>query len=73
MHGAPHLVGDVMTLQPWNISALPVLEEDNRVVGVVSEADLLPKEEFRDGDPDDLLPLNGTTSPASSGPWTGCR
>ncbi|WP_217550147.1 CBS domain-containing protein [Streptomyces sp. GbtcB6] len=34
------------------ISALPVLEGDGRVVGVVSEADLLPKEEFRDSDPD---------------------
>ncbi|MEZ7002221.1 CBS domain-containing protein [Streptomyces sp. AD55] len=36
----------------WRISALPVLEGEGRVVGVVSEADLLPKEEFRDSDPD---------------------
>lgn len=34
------------------VSALPVLDEEGRVVGVVSEADLLPKEEFRDSDPD---------------------
>ena len=34
------------------VSALPVLEGEGRVVGVVSEADLLPKEEFRDSDPD---------------------
>ncbi|MFI6985940.1 CBS domain-containing protein [Embleya sp. NPDC050154] len=39
------------TLKQWKVSALPVLEDDGRVVGVVSEADLLPKEEFRDGDP----------------------
>ncbi|WP_432138435.1 MULTISPECIES: CBS domain-containing protein [unclassified Streptomyces] len=31
----------------WKVSALPVLEGEGRVVGVVSEADLLPKEEFR--------------------------
>jgi CBS-domain-containing membrane protein len=29
-----------------------VLEGEGRVIGVVSEADLLPKEEFRDSDPD---------------------
>ena len=34
------------------VSALPVLEGEGRVVGVVSEADLLPKEECRDSDPD---------------------
>lgn len=34
------------------LSALPVLEGEGRVVGVVSEADLLPKEEFRDSEPD---------------------
>jgi CBS domain-containing protein len=41
----------VMTMEQWKVSALPVLEGEGRVVGVVSEADLLPKEEFRDGDP----------------------
>ncbi|SPL98802.1 Inosine-5'-monophosphate dehydrogenase [[Actinomadura] parvosata subsp. kistnae] len=30
------------------VSAVPVLEEDGRVAGVVSEADLLRKEEFRE-------------------------
>ncbi|MGW6268436.1 MULTISPECIES: CBS domain-containing protein [unclassified Streptomyces] len=35
----------------WKVSALPVLEGEGRVIGVVSEADLLPKEEFRDSDP----------------------
>ncbi|MFJ9709388.1 CBS domain-containing protein [Streptomyces sp. NPDC101234] len=44
---------DVVTLMDqWSVSALPVLEGEGRVVGVVSEADLLPKEEFRDSDPD---------------------
>ncbi|MEU6849428.1 CBS domain-containing protein [Actinacidiphila alni] len=39
------------TMKRWNVSALPVLEGDNRVIGVVSESDLLLKEEFRDSDP----------------------
>jgi len=70
MHGAPHIVSDVMTrpvaaigcgagfkevvrtMREWHVSALPVLGGDGRVIGIVSEADLLPKEEFRDSDPD---------------------
>lgn len=39
------------TMRQRRISALPVLDADGRVVGVVSEADLLPKEAFRDRDP----------------------
>ncbi|PWI45097.1 CBS domain-containing protein [Streptomyces sp. ICBB 8177] len=35
----------VETLRQWRVSALPVLEGGGRVIGVVSEADLLPKEE----------------------------
>jgi CBS domain-containing protein len=38
----------VETMGQWKVSAVPVLEGDGRVVGVVSEADLLAKEEFRD-------------------------
>ncbi|MGW4567557.1 CBS domain-containing protein [Streptomyces sp. NPDC004561] len=38
----------VRMMQDWRVSALPVLEGEGRVVGVVSEADLLPKEELRD-------------------------
>ncbi|MCZ7417742.1 MULTISPECIES: CBS domain-containing protein [unclassified Streptomyces] len=38
------------TLRQWGISAMPVLAGDGRVVGVISEADLLFKEEFRDSD-----------------------
>ncbi|MEV5875384.1 CBS domain-containing protein [Streptomyces sp. NPDC052101] len=41
----------VQLMQDWKVSALPVIEGEGRVVGVVSEADLLPKEELRD-DPD---------------------
>ncbi|MFF9815333.1 CBS domain-containing protein [Streptomyces sp. NPDC014006] len=41
----------VRTMEQWKVSALPVLEGEGRVIGVVSEADLLPKEEFRDTDP----------------------
>lgn len=33
-------------MEHWKVSALPVLEGEGRVIGVVSEADLLPKEEF---------------------------
>ncbi|MFJ8158845.1 CBS domain-containing protein [Streptomyces sp. NPDC094468] len=42
----------VERMEKWKVSALPVLEGDGRVVGVVSEADLLPKEEFRETDMD---------------------
>ncbi|MFF7969883.1 CBS domain-containing protein [Streptomyces sp. NPDC007905] len=40
----------VKTMREWSVSALPVLDADGRVGGVVSEADLLPKEEYREGD-----------------------
>ncbi|MCZ0983232.1 CBS domain-containing protein [Streptomyces diastatochromogenes] len=41
----------VALMHEWKVSALPVLEGEGRVVGVVSEADLLPKEEFRLDEP----------------------
>ncbi|GAA2635514.1 CBS domain-containing protein [Streptomyces spororaveus] len=34
----------VEVLRMWNVSALPVLSDDGRVIGVVSEADLLLRE-----------------------------
>lgn len=37
----------VKTMREWRVSALPVLDDAGRVVGVVSEADMLPKEEYR--------------------------
>ncbi|WP_329267818.1 CBS domain-containing protein [Streptomyces sp. NBC_01451] len=61
----------VKTMQRWKVSAMPVLEDGRLVVGVVSEADLLPKEAFRDGDPDrytqlrrlsDLVKAGGVTA-----------
>ncbi|MEU2773380.1 CBS domain-containing protein [Streptomyces sp. NPDC007162] len=42
----------VRLMRDWRVSALPVVEGEGRVVGVVSEADLLHREELRDGDPD---------------------
>ncbi|MFG2290358.1 CBS domain-containing protein [Streptomyces sp. NPDC048595] len=44
----------VETLRRWQVSALPVLAGEGRVIGVVSEADLLPKEGFRERDPERL-------------------
>ncbi|MEU0133037.1 CBS domain-containing protein [Streptomyces sp. NPDC006296] len=42
----------VRLMDRWKVSALPVLAGEGRVIGVVSEADLLPKEENRpDGGP----------------------
>ncbi|MDI3406853.1 CBS domain-containing protein [Streptomyces cavernicola] len=41
----------VELMQQWKVGALPVLEGEGRVVGVVSEADLLLKEEFKQEDP----------------------
>ncbi|MFK4145366.1 CBS domain-containing protein [Streptomyces sp. NPDC004065] len=42
----------VRTMEEWGVSAMPVLDPGGRVTGVVSEADLLRKEEFRDTDSD---------------------
>ncbi|MFJ4687227.1 CBS domain-containing protein [Streptomyces sp. NPDC088789] len=57
----------VERLEQWQLSALPVLEGDGRVIGVVSEADLLPKEEFRDDDPDRLTQARRLTDLAKAG------
>ncbi|NML51089.1 CBS domain-containing protein [Streptomyces sp. R302] len=38
----------VAAMERWKVTALPVLEGEGRVVGVVSEADLLLKEELHD-------------------------
>ncbi|WP_406464951.1 CBS domain-containing protein [Streptomyces sp. NBC_01622] len=40
----------VELLGQWKVSAVPVLAGEGRVVGVVSEADLLAKEEFHGGE-----------------------
>lgn len=41
----------VTALRRSRVTAVPVVDDRNRVLGVVSEADLLPKEELRDQDP----------------------
>lgn len=59
---------DIVTLmQQWRVSALPVLEGEGRVIGVVSEADLLPKEEFRDSDPDRFTQMRRLADLAKAG------
>ncbi|MCH0565716.1 MULTISPECIES: CBS domain-containing protein [unclassified Streptomyces] len=59
---------DIVTLmEQWKVSAVPVLEGEGRVIGVVSEADLLPKEEFRDSDPDRFVQLSRLTDLAKAG------
>jgi CBS domain-containing protein len=47
----------VRILQQRHVSAVPVVAAAGAVVGVVSEADLLPKEEFRDSDPSRIAQL----------------
>lgn len=37
----------VTVMERWRVTAVPVVDDESRVVGVVSEADLLAKEEFR--------------------------
>ncbi|GAA3560986.1 CBS domain-containing protein [Nonomuraea rosea] len=41
-----HTVAELLIKE--GVSGLPVLDDDNRVLGVVSEADLLAKEEFKE-------------------------
>ncbi|MEV5787911.1 CBS domain-containing protein [Streptomyces sp. NPDC052287] len=60
----------VELMEQWNVSALPVLEGEGRVIGVVSEADLLPKEEFRDRDPDRFTQLQRLSDLAKAGAVT---
>lgn len=60
----------VRLIQEWKVSALPVVEGEGRVVGLVSEADLLPKEEFRDSDPDRFTQLSRLPDLAKAGALT---
>lgn len=41
----------VTAMERWKVAALPVVEGEAHVVGIVSEADLLPREEFLDHRP----------------------
>lgn len=56
----------VELMEQWKVSALPVLEGEGRVIGVVSEADLLPKEEFRFDDPTCPTPSLSDAAKASA-------
>ncbi|MEU6031476.1 CBS domain-containing protein [Streptomyces tauricus] len=60
----------VRTMQERKVSALPVVGGKGQVVGVVSEADLLPKEEFRDSDPDRYTQLRRLSDLAKAGAVT---
>nr|WP_190217309.1 CBS domain-containing protein [Streptomyces griseosporeus] len=57
----------VRALQDRRVSALPVVDGSGHVVGIVSEADLLPKEEFRDRDPDRRTQLRRLADLAKAG------
>ncbi|MDX2708871.1 CBS domain-containing protein [Streptomyces sp. PA03-6a] len=54
----------VRALEQWHVSAVPVVEDGTRVVGVVSEADLLRKEEHRVDEPP---PVGGAGGSRGSG------
>ncbi|MFF4255143.1 CBS domain-containing protein [Streptomyces sp. NPDC001663] len=60
----------VRALQDRKVSAVPVVDGGRRVVGIVSEADLLPKEEFRDSDPDRYTQLRRLSDLAKAGSVT---
>ncbi|WP_369249506.1 CBS domain-containing protein [Streptomyces sp. R41] len=63
----------VKTMEEWKVSAVPVLEGDGRVIGLVSEADLLPKEEFRNSDPDRFTQLRRLSDLAKAGAVTAAE
>ncbi|MFK4105310.1 CBS domain-containing protein [Streptomyces sp. NPDC019531] len=69
MSGAP-FKDIVRTMRQWRISALPVLDDERRVVGVVSEADLLLKEEFHVGALDPKTRMNRFADLAKAGART---
>ncbi|MFF4632634.1 CBS domain-containing protein [Streptomyces griseorubiginosus] len=60
----------VKAMGRWRVSALPVVDGGHRALGVVSEADLLPKEEFHDGDPDRYARLRRLSDLAKAGART---
>lgn len=60
-------------MERWKVTAVPVVEDRGSVVGVVSEADLLPKEEFHEHPPGmiDQMRRLGDTAKAYFGPGRG--
>ncbi|MFD6202227.1 CBS domain-containing protein [Streptomyces rubiginosohelvolus] len=62
---------DIVTaMSRWSVSALPVVEGEGHVVGVVSEADLLPKEEFHERSPGLLEQMHRLDATAKAGSST---
>ncbi|MCX5063953.1 MULTISPECIES: CBS domain-containing protein [unclassified Streptomyces] len=60
----------VRIMQDHRVGALPVVDAVGRVMGVVSQADLLPKEEFRNSDPDRYTQLRRLSDLAKAGSVT---
>ncbi|MFG2788178.1 CBS domain-containing protein [Streptomyces sp. NPDC048419] len=60
----------VRIMQDRKVSAVPVVDGGSKVLGIVSEADLLPKEEFRDSDPDRYTQLRRLSDLAKAGSLT---
>ncbi|MFI1398681.1 CBS domain-containing protein [Streptomyces sp. NPDC020681] len=58
----------VAVMRQWKVTAVPVLEGEGHVVGMVSEADLLHKEEFHEDDPEviEQMQRHGDTAKAGS-------
>lgn len=57
----------VAAMERWKVTAVPVVEGEGRVVGVVSEADLLLKEEFHDHRPGLLEQMRRLNATAKAG------
>ncbi|MFD7611619.1 CBS domain-containing protein [Streptomyces sp. NPDC059828] len=57
----------VAAMEQWKVTAVPVVEGEGRVVGVVSEADLLPKEEFHDTGPGLIEQMQNLDDTAKAG------
>lgn len=57
----------VRAMEQWRVSAVPVIDDGQQVVGVVSEADLLPEEEFLGSDPGLVGQRRRPAAPAGGG------
>ncbi|MEU5282210.1 CBS domain-containing protein [Streptomyces asoensis] len=60
----------VRLMERWRVGALPVVDGEGRVAGIVSEADLLLKEEFRDDLPDRITQRRRLADLAKAGALT---
>ncbi|WP_369044066.1 CBS domain-containing protein [Streptomyces sp. Midd1] len=65
--GRKALFEDILErMEKWQVSGLPVLEGDGRVIGPVSEAELLSKEVFRGRDAVRTTRLRSVPEPAKA-------